>query len=288
MPELPEVETMVRGIRPAVEGRVISSVRRCRCSRKPILIEPSMRSIARRSKGRTIAEVRRIAKRVVIELDSGDAFVIEPRMTGLMLLADPPSREHLRFEWAFESAHPDSIEEPGGCHRLWFWDRRGLGTLRLYTPAELRERLSPPFLGPDALVITPDQWRHSLVATRRAIKVALLDQTLVAGIGNLYASEILHLARIHPETPASRLGKLRIDRLHAATRDVLQTAIKYEGSTLNDGTYRNVLNQDGSYQNEHCVYGREGELCPTCDRSTIRRIVQTQRSTFYCPRCQRK
>jgi len=288
MPELPEVETMIRGIRPAVEGRIISFVRRCRCSRKPILIEPSMRSITTRSRGRTIIGVRRIAKRVVIELDTEDAFVIEPRMTGLMLLADPPTREHLRFEWEFETEPTDSSQTPGHGNRLWFWDRRGLGTLRLYSPQELQEQLSPPYLGPDALVITPDQWRQSLGATRRAVKVALLDQKLVAGIGNLYASEILHLARIHPETPASRLGKSRIERLHDATRDVLHTAIRYEGSTLNDGTYRNVLSQDGSYQNEHRVYAREGERCPTCDRGTIRRIVQDQRSTFYCSRCQRK
>lgn len=93
---------MVRGIRPSVEGRTIRAVRRCRCSRKPILIEPSMRSISRRSTGRRIVAVRRIAKRIVLELDSSDAFVIEPRMTGLMLLSDPPSREHLRFEWELD------------------------------------------------------------------------------------------------------------------------------------------------------------------------------------------
>lgn len=279
MPELPEVETMVRGIRPAVEGRTILAVRRCRCSRKPILVEPPVRSIARRVKGRSITAVRRIAKRVVIELDSADAFVIEPRMTGLMLLSDPPSREHLRFEWELTS-------RSGQPDRLWFWDRRGLGTVRLCSPEELRARLGPPLLGPDALAITPAEWRASLSRTKRAVKVALLDQTLVAGIGNLYASEILHLARIHPEMPADSLRRPRIARLHAATLDVLNTAIKYEGSTLGDGTYRNVLNQDGSYQNQHRVYARAGTSCPTCNGSTIQRIVQAQRSTFFCPRCQ--
>ena len=226
--------------------------------------------------------MRRIAKRVVLELETTEAFVIEPRMTGLMLLSDPPTREHLRFEWEFVA------EQPGGVDRLWFWDRRGLGTLRLYTADELHQRLSSPYLGPDALTITPDQWHHALSRTKRAVKVAVLDQKLVAGIGNLYASEILHLCRIHPEQVASRLGRRRILRLHAATRTVLETAIEYEGSTLGDGTYRNVLNQDGSYQNEHRVYDREGEVCPSCDRATIRRIVQAQRSTFFCPRCQRR
>ena len=289
MPELPEVETMVRGIRPHVAGRTIVTVRRCRCRKKPMLIEPSARSISLRARGRTITTVRRIAKRVVLDLDSGDAFVIEPRMTGLMLLCDPPSREHLRFEWELApSEHPGCSNDPACFPSLWFWDRRGLGTLRLETPEQLAVRLGPPALGPDALQITVEQWRTALARTKRAIKVALLDQALVAGIGNLYASEILHLARVHPETPACRLRAPRLERLHAATQTVLETAIRYEGSTLNDGTYRNALNQNGGYQNEHRVYAREGQLCPSCGRATIRRIVQAQRSTFFCPRCQRK
>jgi formamidopyrimidine-DNA glycosylase len=291
---------MVRGIRPSVEGRTIRAVCRCRCTRKPILIQPSMQSISRRSRGRTIVAVRRIAKRVVLDLDSGDAFVVEPRMTGLMLLADPPSREHLRFEWELApvagvsnpcvpgttAAQPQT--DPAATSRLWFWDRRGLGTLRLYSAGELAERLGPPHLGPDALAMTPEQWRAALSATRREIKVALLDQTLVAGIGNLYASEILHLAGIHPQAVADRLSRRRVGQLHQATLAVLTTAIRYEGSTLSDGTYRNALNKNGSYQNEHRVYAREGETCAGCQRSRVRRIVQAQRSTFFCPGCQRR
>lgn len=279
---------MVRGIRPFVVGRTLTGVRRCRCLRKPILIEPSVRSIAARVKGSTITTVRRIAKRVILELDSQDAFVIEPRMTGLVLLSAPPSREHLRFEWNLAPQKPTDRQDAARYDHLWFWDRRGLGTLRLYSHQELQQRLSPPYLGPDALLVTPGELIASLAKTRRDIKVALLDQTLVAGIGNLYASEILHLARIAPQTPANQLGRVRVDRLQQATVQILETAIRHEGSTLNDGTYRNVLNQNGSYQSEHRVYAREGELCSTCSRSKIRRIVQTQRSTFFCPRCQRK
>src|SRR5262245_5259185 len=100
MPELPEVETMVRGIRPAVEGRRIAQFGKCVCRCRPISTRPRISEIARRATGRAIAAVKRRAKRIVLELDSGDAFVIEPRMTGLMLLADPPDREHLRFEWS--------------------------------------------------------------------------------------------------------------------------------------------------------------------------------------------
>jgi formamidopyrimidine-DNA glycosylase len=116
--------------------------------------------------------------------------------------------------------------------------------------------------------------------------VALLDQSLVAGIGNLYASEILHLAGIRPQTPASRVSAIRIQKLSEAVLSVLNLAIKYEGSTLSDGTYRNALNKDGGYQNSHQVYDRAGLACPRCGRSILR-IVQAQRSTFYCAGCQR-
>jgi formamidopyrimidine-DNA glycosylase len=271
---------MVRGIRSAVEGRILTRVGRCRCPRKPILVQPSMRSISSRSRGRRFVSVYRIAKRVLLELDSGDTFAIEPRMTGLMLITDPPTREHLRVGW--ELVNPVS----GEISHLWFWDRRGLGTVRLLTRAELQSRLGPPLLGPDALAIAPDSWSEALQRTGRHIKVALLDQQLVSGIGNLYASEILHLSAISPRVPAKAISSARRLRLYNAMREVLQTAIEYEGSTLGDGTYRNALNQSGSYQNRHQVYAREGEPCRTCRRSTIRRIVQAQRSTYYCPRCQ--
>jgi formamidopyrimidine-DNA glycosylase len=119
------------------------------------------------------------------------------------------------------------------------------------------------------------------------VKVALLDQRAVAGIGNLYASEILHLARIHPEQPCTRLTPRQWAAIENAALDVLETAIRYEGSTLSDGTYRNALNKEGGYQNEHRVYDKAGHPCSRCARVVIARIVQAQRSTFYCPRCQR-
>ncbi len=279
MPELPEVETMVRGIRPFVAGRELIGVRKCRCPCRPILFEPALPTVVRRVVGRTVLAVTRRAKRILLELDSGDAFVIEPRMTGLMLLGDPPDAGHLRVEWQFA---PDRE-----INSLWFWDRRGLGTVRLYRAEELIQRLGPDKLGPDALVMTAHDWRSRCQATSRAIKVALLDQRLAAGIGNLYASEILHLAQVDPARPANTLTRREIDRLAAANRSVLAEAIRHEGSTLGDGTYRNALNQAGDYQNCHRVYQRAGELCPTCARAKICRIVQAQRATFYCPHCQK-
>jgi len=127
-----------------------------------------------------------------------------------------------------------------------------------------------------------------LSASRRAIKVALLDQRAVAGIGNLYASEILHVAGIHPARRCDRLTRAQWQAIADATHGVLEEAIRYEGSTLGDGTYRNALNREGGYQNHHRVYARAGRQCPSCRSSEIKRIVQAQRSTFFCPQCQRK
>ena len=123
---------------------------------------------------------------------------------------------------------------------------------------------------------------------RRAVKVALLDQRALAGVGNLYASEMLHVAGIHPAKRCHRLTMADWERLHAALQHVLSEAVRYEGSTLSDGTYRNALNRPGSYQSHHRVYDRAGEACPSCGRGPIRRIVQAQRATFFCPDCQRQ
>ncbi|REJ92796.1 MAG: bifunctional DNA-formamidopyrimidine glycosylase/DNA-(apurinic or apyrimidinic site) lyase [Planctomycetota bacterium] len=279
MPELPEVETMVRGIRPHVVGRRVADVVRPRCRRKPILIQPGFRQLRSRTRGCVITTVERLAKRVLLKFDSGDVMAIEPRMTGLVLLADPPTKEHLRLEWL--------LNGKGDYESLWFWDRRGLGTVRLYDPQQFASRLGPDVIGPDALTCSLDEWEERCGRTQRAIKVALLDQKWIAGVGNLYASEILHVARIHPERCAGDLSRNQIRKLREATQTVLATAIRYEGSTLSDGTYRNALNRNGRYQNEHRVYAREGQRCPACRRGTIRRFVQAQRSTFCCPICQR-
>ena len=273
---------MVRGIRDVMTGRRLCELRACPCDCRPLTLSPSFDEMARRSNGQTVTAVRRVAKRVVIDLSSRDSFIIEPRMTGLMLLTDPPDREHLRLEWCLSV---------GGRSRqtasVWFWDRRGLGVVRLCGPDELNRRLGSDSLGKDALLLTDSEWYEVCQRTARPIKVALLDQKLVAGIGNLYASEILHQAGISPLRLASKVTREQARRLHAATQHVLLDAIKHEGSTLGDGTYRNALNQSGGYQNAHRVYDREAETCMTCRRGRVVRIVQAQRSTFYCRRCQR-
>ena len=275
MPELPEVETMRRGILPIVGAR-IEQFRRLPCKLQPLSLRPEPVEFRRRVKGKQIAGVERLGKRVVLRLENTDAIVFEPRMTGLVLVTEPPNQEHLRVAFELD-------REPGP---LLYWDRRGLGSVRLFTDAELDAVYNSSVLGPDALTITPAQLA-SLRNSQRAIKVALLDQRAVAGIGNIYASEMLHLARIHPAAACSRVSPAAWKRLHAAMLEVLQTAILHEGSTLSDGTYRNALNKEGSYQNHHRVYARAEQVCNSCGKGLIDRFVLAQRATFYCPRCQR-
>lgn len=267
---------MRRGILPIV-GRRIEDLRRTPCTRRPILVAPQAAAFRRRVVGTTVADVDRVGKRVVVRLDSHDAIIFEPRMTGLVLLAAPPTQEHLRLRITLSGRKNKE---------LLFWDRRGLGSVRLVGPDEFADRYGAAKLGPDALAVAVEELRARLSASRREIKVALLDQRALAGVGNLYASEILHLAGVHPRRRCDRLTGDQWRRIHAAMRTVLETAIRYEGSTLGDGTYRNALNREGSYQNHHRVYDREGERCATCRRAVVERIVQAQRSTFFCAACQ--
>jgi len=272
---------MCRGITPVI-GRRILDVRQPRLRVRPIQVSPRLATFRRRVLGRKVKRVLRIGKRVVLELGSrngvdGDRIVIEPRMTGLVMLADPPDQEHLRL----------IISTDGGrWPELLFWDSRGLGVVRLISPCQFARTLGPAAIGPDALDITCELLQERLGPSRRPIKVALLDQRLLAGVGNLYASEILHRAGVHPALPCSRLRSDQWQRLHASMGDVLHMAIRHQGSTLRDGTYRIARDQPGGYQLHHRVYQRDGQACLACGIGRIQRIVQAQRSTFFCPHCQ--
>lgn len=276
MPELPEVETMRRGIL-GIVGATIERVEFHRIPYKPIQVAPSRPAFRKRVVGKQIRETGRLGKRVLLHLESQLTIVLEPRMTGLVLVTDPPNREHKRLTLSLSGV---------GHSNLIFWDRRGLGSVHAYNAKELDQRLGPDRIGPDALALSGEILHRRLGESKRAVKVALLDQRAVAGIGNLYASEILYLARVHPTKRCDRISKPKWHAIQSAIQTVLTTAIQYEGSTLSDGTYRNALNQDGSFQNHHRVYDRADTPCGHCGRP-IRRIVQAQRSTFYCPRCQK-
>lgn len=244
-------------------------------------MRPGPQAMQRRLTGRTVAALHRFGKRVALELVARDRsgrewLVIEPRMTGLMLVADPPTATHVRMEIGLESRrHP----------RLLFWDRRGLGTIRLLDDRGLATACGPDRLGPDGLAITGDELRERLGRSRRAVKVALLDQHAVAGIGNIYAAEILFAAGVDPRVPCRRVNAARWEQIAAAARGILAEAVRLEGSTITDETYKTADNRSGRFQLQHRVYGREGQPCHQCG-AAILRIVQTQRSTFFCPQCQ--
>jgi formamidopyrimidine-DNA glycosylase len=292
MPELPEVETMRLGIL-AIVGSRVADLWSPPSELCPITMEPPVDEVRRAVVGRKIVSVGRAGKRVVLEFEGGRRMVIEPRMTGRVLLqesfdtfpslgsaagrrANPPDIAHLRLVLRLRG-HP--------ARQVLFWDSRGLGVIRLLSPEAFQQVVAA--LGPDARDVTAAVLRERLSSSRRAVKVALLDQRAVAGIGNLYASEILHRARLHPELRCNCLRTGDWRRLDACIREVLEEAILHQGSTLGDGMYRTAENESGHFQNHHRVYQRAGQPCSTCGKSPIVRIVQAQRSTFFCPTCQR-
>ncbi len=268
---------MRRGIL-SIVGRRIEGLTSPRSTLCPIQISPRLPTFRRRVAGARIDSVDRLGKRVIVDLDTGDHIIFEPRMSGLVTLNDAPNKKHIRLVF----------ELNGRPHiRLLFWNVRGLGVVNLFSDAEMAARLGPHKLGPDALDLTGRALRRRLGQSTRPIKVALLDQKAVAGIGNLYASEILNRARVHPQLRCSQLSPARWKRIAETTRKVLTEAIAHQGSTLSDGTYRKADNRPGGYQEHHRVYQRSGEKCGQCKRAAVVKIVQAGRSTFFCPRCQR-
>lgn len=281
MPELPEVETMRRGILHLVGSR-IADAEFPRGPKRPISTTPTPARIAATIRGGQLMAVERFGKRLALEIDllTGRRWlVIEPRMTGLMLVTPPPTVDHVRLVMHLQPAGKRSPQS------LMFWDQRGLGTVRLVDARGLDRACGPARLGPDGLGITAADLQAGLADSRRAIKVALLDQRAVAGIGNIYAAEILHRAGIDPRAACRRLPRRAWEPLAGATRTVLAEAVRLEGSSIGDELYQTPTRRLGRFQRRHRVYGRAGKPCPTC-KTPIRRIVQAQRSTFFCPRCQ--
>jgi formamidopyrimidine-DNA glycosylase len=286
MPELPEVETMRRGILPLVGGVIVEAF--CPASHlHPIKYSPPRDELFAMLVGRRITAVERCGKRLVVRLDDDRVLIIEPRMTGRVMLDPPqiPSHVRLVLRVAAEQQEPhgaiDSVERT-----MIFRDVRGLGTVRLLRGSDFPAELGPHKIGPDALEIDWQELRDRLGHRKCAVKVALLDQKAIAGIGNIYASEALHLAKLHPATPCCTITSRQWQRLHEALQYVLKEAIAHQGSTLSDGAYTTPGNEAGRYQDLHRVYQRTGERCSQCRRGIIRRIVLGQRSTFYCPVCQ--
>jgi len=275
MPELPEVETMVRGLRPALLGR---RLRRLEVLDPSLVQGCSAPELARHGRGATVGEVGRRGKWVVVSLAGRRGIiVIQPRMTGGFWLLEPERPEHIRLVF--------HVDKPRAM--VWYCDTRRLGKIGWYRRTQDAARACAQSHGPDALEIGRDELEARLARTARGIKPALMDQKVLAGIGNIYADEILHQARIHPERGAGTLSPAERERLHRAIGQVLTTAIALEGSSFDAG-YRTVLGLEGGFLAQNFVYGRENLPCRVCaepiKKTRIAGLIG--RPTYYCPRCQ--
>lgn len=266
MPELPEVETIVRTLRPQLLGRAISAVRLLR----PDIVSPGDLDLARCLSGQTIVGIERRGKKIVFDLGVA-RFYIHLGMSGRLTLqsagAEPKVHTHLILQIAGRDLHFIDPRRFGGV----FW----LGT----------DLLADAGLGPEPLEMRISQLARALAGTRRAIKTALLDQKLIAGLGNIYADESLFSAGIHPQIPANKLLRPQIVRLNRSIKQVLRRALRHRGSTLRD--YRDANGEPGNFQKIHRVYDRESQPCLVCG-APIKRIVLGGRSTHFCSKCQRK
>ena len=273
MPEMPEVETLVRAIRPALEGRRIDRVDVVDAR----VLATSKAEFRRQVTRRRIERVWRRGKWIVIDLDSGDAVLVQLRMTGQVRLVPAKAPDHRRLELRLDDGT-----------RVWYCDTRCLGRVSVLNADELREALSPAHQGPEALEIERDELNERLKRTRRNIKPFLIDQRAISGIGNLYADEVLHAARLHPERPACDLTASERRRLHQAIGQILRLAVEHGGSTLRDGRYQTAYGEQGGFQQRHRVYGREGKPCPQCGTPVVRKRIAglVGRSSYFCPACQ--
>ncbi len=278
MPELPEVETVRRGLERHLVGRRVEAVE---VGRDRVVRRTSREALVHGLSGTTVLAAERRGKYLVLPLDSGEAAMIHLRMSGQVLLAPAG---------APRPAHTHVVAALDDGNELWFVDPRTFGEVVVFDPARVDveiPELARLGIDPIADRFTVADLRRIVRSTARDLKPLLLDQHRIAGIGNIYADEILHAARLRPDRAASSLDLRAERRLHASILGVLRAAIDAGGSTLGDSQYVDLMGEGGSYQDDHRVYGRAGERCPTCGRGWIRRTVSGGRSTHHCPVCQR-
>jgi formamidopyrimidine-DNA glycosylase len=275
VPELPEVETIARDVRPHLVGATIREVRVHKADVLRGITRPEFR---RSLEGRSVEAVSRRAKHLVILLDDGCRLVIQPRMTGSLTVASGSGRTDRYVVIA-------ALLSTG--RRLLYRDVRRLGAVYLLSPAHWRRytaRLGPEPLEPG---FTPARLGAALAAGKLAVKKALMDQRRLAGVGNIYANEALWRARLDPSRSAGSIDQAEVRRLHRALLTILRSAIRGRGTTVRD--YRTGTGEAGEFQSRLDVYGRTGQGCRRC--GPARRIVLThaidRRATYFCPGCQR-
>jgi len=268
MPELPEVETTVRGLARVLEGRRIVAVE----ARRPDLRRALPEDLGQKLTGARVTGLRRRAKYGLIDTDRGDTLIFHLGMSGRWRI-DPAEIEK----------HDHFLITTDDGHRLALNDPRRFGSLDLERTQALNAWPAIAALGPEPLGLEAGDLKRRLAGRKAAIKLLLLDQRIVAGLGNIYACEALFRARIHPGRAGGSVSPARLRRLVPAIGEVLGEAIAAGGSSLRD--FAGPDGELGYFSNSFAVYGREGQACGCGGQ--VRRIVQGGRSTFYCPRCQR-
>ena len=289
MPELPEVETVRRGLAPHLQGRRIERA----IQNRPDLRWPLPERFAERLTGRRVMALGRRGKYLLLDLGEpgGETLIVHLGMSGRFLLSEGGTREEgARFHHAAlaPGKHDHVVLEMEGGARAIFNDARRFGAMDLWPTGALETHRLLAGMGPEPLgnAFGGAALAEALEGRRTTLKAALLDQRRVAGLGNIYVCEALFAARLSPLREAGSLGRAACERLARAIRETLTLAIEAGGSSLRD--FRGAEGELGYFQHRFAVYGREGEPCarPTC-RGRIARIVQSARSTFHCPRCQR-
>ena len=288
MPELPEVETVRRGLAPVLEGARIAQAQ----VNRPDLRWPFPDRMAERLSGARIERLRRRSKYILADLDTGETLIVHLGMSGRMIISAPEGARDMLAQ--FHHLHPAPakhdhvvIDTEAGA-RVTFNDARRFGAMDLCPTDAVERHWLIEGLGPEPLGNAFNA-AHLIVAfegRRTPVKTALLDQRIVAGLGNIYVCEVLHRAGISPLRHAGRIAAPRVGALVPIIRDVLSEAIEAGGSSLRD--YRQADGELGYFQHSFRVYGREGERCVTAGcQGGIHRVVQSGRSSFYCPACQR-
>jgi formamidopyrimidine-DNA glycosylase len=283
MPELPEVETVRRGLEPHLVGAALVRVEQ----RRPDLRFPFPEDFAARLEGARVLSLGRRAKYLLFGLDRGETLIAHLGMTGRFTV-DAAVKGRFHRTAGLDEKHTHLVLLTDRDEQIAFHDVRRFGYMDLVPTAALAQSPHLRGLGPEPLSSAFDvkALRLGLAGKRQSVKVSLLDQRLVAGLGNIYVCEALHRARIDPQAPAGTLPPRALKRLVAEVKAVLKEAIVSGGSTLRD--YRAADGALGYFQHRFLAYGREGEACrrPGC-AGQISRLVQGGRSTFFCPTCQR-
>jgi len=283
MPELPEVETVRRGLLPVMEGQIIvrADVRRAD------LRWPFPNGMASRLSGQRVTALRRRSKYILVDLASGETLIIHLGMSGRILISGEKVGG-FHHDHPAPQKHDHVVLDIDNGARVVFNDARRFGAMDLSQTIRLESHWLLKSLGPEPLGNAFDEQylAETLAGRRTPMKTALLDQKVVAGLGNIYVCETLHRARISPRRQAGNLSSAQVAKLVPTIRNVLQDAIDAGGSSLRD--FRQTDGDLGYFQHAFQAYDRAGERCQTADcKGIIKRIVQSGRSTFYCPRCQR-